>query len=69
MMKAEKLIERQDAKNRNAVESEFGEGKRKYGLNRIVAKLKETSESVIVLQFIMMNLEQKLRILIAVLPP
>ena len=42
MMKAEKLIERQDAKNRNAVESEFGEGKRKYGLNRIVAKLKET---------------------------
>jgi hypothetical protein len=34
MMKAEKLIERQDAKNRNAVEGKFDEGKRKYGLSR-----------------------------------
>ena len=65
MMKAERLIERQDAKNRNAVEGKFGEGKRKYGLDRIVAKLKETSESVIVLQFMVMNLEHKLRVLIA----
>lgn len=65
MVKAERLIERQDARNRNAVEGKFGEGKRKYGLSRIVAKLKETSESVIMLQFLVMNLEHKLRVLFA----
>lgn len=32
MKKAEKRIERQDARERNAVEGKFGEGKRKYGL-------------------------------------
>lgn len=63
MKKAEKCIERQDARDRNAVEGKFGEGKRKYGLNRIAAKLKETAESVIVLQFLVMNLEHKLRVL------
>jgi len=65
MLKAERLVERQDAKNRNAIEGKFGEGKRKYGLRRIVAKLKETSESVIMLQFLVMNLEHKLRVLFA----
>jgi hypothetical protein len=48
---------------RNAVEGGFGVGKRKYGLARIMAHLKETAESVIVLQFIVMNLEHRLRIL------
>ncbi len=45
--------------------AKFGEGKRKYGLNRIADKLKETSESVIMLQFLVMNLEHKLRVLFA----
>jgi IS5 family transposase len=63
MKKAEKRIERQDARNRNAIEGKFGEGKRKYGLNRIAAKLKETAESMIMLQFLVMNLEHKLRVL------
>lgn len=54
---------KQDAKERNAVEGKFGEGKRKYGLGRIMAKLKNTSETVIMLQFIIMNLEHKLRVL------
>lgn len=65
MKKAEKRIERQDAKERNAVEGKFGEGKRKYGLARIFAKLKETSECVIAMQFLVMNLEHKLRVLFA----
>ncbi|HWQ40746.1 MAG TPA: IS5 family transposase [Desulfosporosinus sp.] len=65
MVKAERLIERQDARDRNAVEGKFGEGKRKYGLSRIAAKLKDTSESVIMLQFLVMNLEHKLRVLFA----
>jgi len=61
--KAEKRIERQDARERNAVEGKFGEGKRKYGLARIFAKLKETSECMISMQFLVMNLEHKLRVL------
>ena len=63
MKKAEKRIERLDAQERNAVEAKFGEGKRKYGLSRICARLKETAESVISLQFLVMNLERKLRVL------
>lgn len=56
-------IEFQDMGERNAVESGFGVGKRKYGLARIMAHLKETAESVIVLQFMVMNLEHRLRVL------
>lgn len=63
LKKAEKKIERLDARERNAVEAKFGEGKRKYGLSRIYAKLKETAESVISLQFLVMNLDSKLRVL------
>ncbi|MED4901012.1 transposase, partial [Weizmannia sp. CD-2023] len=55
--------ERQDASERNAVESKFGEGKRKYGLGLIRARLQETSETVVALQFLIMNLERKLRVL------
>ena len=54
---------RQDSGNRNAIEAKFGEGKRKYGLGRIRARLAATSESVIALQFLVMNLERKLRVL------
>jgi hypothetical protein len=64
MKKAEKKIERQDARDRNAVESKFGEGKRKYSLGRIFSRLKGTAECVIVMQFLVMNLEHKLRVLL-----
>lgn len=36
----------------------------KYNLDRIFARLKETSECVIAMQFLMMNLEHKLRVLL-----
>ena len=58
-------LERQDARERNAVEGKFGEGKRRYGLARIMARLKETAESVICLQFLVMNLERRLRFLLS----
>jgi len=61
--KEQKRIERMDNRTRNAVEGKFGEGKRRYGLARIMAKLQETSESVIILQFLVMNLEHRLRLL------
>jgi IS5 family transposase len=63
MQKAEKALERLDARMRNAVEGKFGEGKRKYGLDRIYAKLKETAESMIAMHFLVMNLERQLRVL------
>ena len=65
MKKDEKRIERQDASERNAVEGKFGEGKRKYGLARIFAKLDDTAECMIAMQFLVMNLEHKLRVLFA----
>jgi IS5 family transposase len=59
----EKRTERQDMKDRNAVEGGFGVCKRRFGLARIMARLKETAESVISLQFLVMNLEHRLRLL------
>jgi IS5 family transposase len=63
--KKQRQLERFYEKIRNAIEGKFGEGKRCYGLDRIMARLKETSESVIMLQFLVMNLEQRLRVLLS----
>jgi hypothetical protein len=56
--------ERPDSAARNAVEGKFGEGKTGYGLDRIMARLKETSETVISIAFLCMNLNRKLRSLL-----
>jgi IS5 family transposase len=56
--------EYKDSGIRNAVEGKFGEGKIVYGLNRIKAKLKETSETIINLAFWVMNLNKRLRLLL-----
>jgi len=64
IQKEQKRLERQDSSERNAVEGKFGQAKRRYGLARIMARLKETAESVIYLQFLVMNLEHKLRVLL-----
>ncbi|AGL00745.1 IS5 family transposase [Desulfoscipio gibsoniae] len=64
LQKEQNRLERQDASERNAVEGKFGEAKRHYGLGRIMARLKETAESVICLQFLVMNLEHRLRVLL-----
>ncbi|MPL59358.1 hypothetical protein SDC9_04910 [bioreactor metagenome] len=63
LKKVEKTLERTDAKMRNAVEGKFGEGKRKYGFDRIYAKLKDTAECMISMQFFVMNLGRNLRVL------
>jgi transposase, IS5 family len=65
LLKAQRLAERHDAKVRNRIEAVFGEGKRHYGLGRIMVRLRETSETVIAMQFLVMNLERRLRILFA----
>jgi transposase, IS5 family len=51
-------IQRQDEAVRNAVEGRFGVAKRRYKLDRILTKLKGSSESLIALVFMVMNLEK-----------
>jgi hypothetical protein len=46
---------------RNRVEGKFGQGKRRFGLGRIMAKLAGTSTAQISLSFLVMNLEQALK--------
>jgi len=61
--RAQKKLERKDMSERNAVEGKFGEGKRVYGLGLIRTRLRQTSETVIALQLLVMNLEKRLRLL------
>jgi hypothetical protein len=60
-LKAQKLRERQDERDRIPVEGKFGNCKRKGTLGRVMAKLAHTSESVIHVGIIMLNLEKYLR--------
>ena len=60
-LKAQKRLERQDERDRIPVEGKFGNCKRKGTLGRVMAKLAHTSESVIHVGIIMLNLEKYLR--------
>jgi len=64
LTKEEKRQIREDSRVRNSVEGKFGQGKRRFGLSRIMAKLRETSESVIWINIIVMNLERRLAVLL-----
>ena len=55
------LEERMESGERSAVESAFGVGKRRYGLNLIMERLKETSEVAIHTCILTMNLWKRLR--------
>ena len=54
---------RQDVRLRNQIEGKFGEGKRKYGLDNIMAKSAPTSESWISAIFFVMNIARWERVL------
>jgi hypothetical protein len=60
-LKAKKQQQRQDELDRIPIEGKFGQGKRRFGLGRIMAKLAETSETVMAIIFIVMNLEKWLK--------
>ena len=63
-LKAEKKQQFQDERDRIPVEGKFGNCKRKGTLGRIMAKLAHTSESVIHVGIVMLNLEKRLRIVL-----
>ncbi len=58
---------RDDEKVRNAIEGKFGQGKRRFSLDRIMAKLAHTAETTIAIAFLVMNLELMLRLLLLLL--
>ena len=57
-LKQQKQQFRQDEIDRIAIEGKFGQGKRRFSLARIMAKLAGTSETVIMVAFMVMNLEK-----------
>ncbi len=59
--KKEQKQRKQDELDRIPVEGKFGNGKRRYGMDRIMAKLPDTSESTIGTIILVMNLEKILR--------
>lgn len=58
LVKEQKKLQYQDECDRIPVEGKFGQGKRRFSLSRIMAKLDTTSEVVITMSFIVMNLEK-----------
>lgn len=55
----------QDSCERVAIEGEFGVVKRRYGLDRIMCRLPDTSMTSIAMGFFAANIERKLRLLFA----
>lgn len=62
--KKQKKLEWLESGERGEIERNFGVGKRRYMLDRIVTKLKETSETSIHISVLYMNLRKKLRLLL-----
>jgi hypothetical protein len=58
LLKQEKVQHRQDEIDRIAIEGKFGQGKRRFSLARVMTKLAGTSEAVIMVSFMVMNLEK-----------
>ena len=59
--KEKKQEARSDERVRNAIEGKFGQGKRRFSLGLVMAKLPETSETVIAMNFLVMNLSTLLQ--------
>ena len=61
LYKEQKQQERLDAGERNAIEGKFGEAKRRYGLNRVMTRQADSSETTIAMIVLVMNLKKGLR--------
>jgi transposase, IS5 family len=53
---------RRDEIDRIPIEGKFGQGKRRFGLSKIMCKLAQTSETAIAITFLVMNLEKLLKV-------
>lgn len=51
----------EDERIRNWIEGKFGQGKQRFSLNRVMAKLKNASQTAIAITFLVMNLSTWLR--------
>ncbi|MEQ9236690.1 transposase, partial [Coleofasciculus sp. E2-BRE-01] len=51
----------EDERIRNTIEGKFGVSKRRFSLNRVMARLPHTSETAIAITFLVMNLSALLR--------
>jgi len=58
ILREQKQLARQDEIDRVPIEGKFGEGKRRFGLAKIMAKLAETSLTVIGMNLFVMNLHK-----------
>jgi transposase, IS5 family len=58
-----KALARQDEIDRIPIEGKFGQSKRRFGLDRVMTKLAITSQCVIAMTFLVINLEKGLRFL------
>ena len=58
-----KALARQDEIDRIPIEGKFGQSKRRFGLDRVMTKLAITSQCVIAITFLVINLEKGLRLL------
>ncbi len=56
-----KLLALEDERVRNAIEGKFGISKRRFSLNRVMAKLPHTSQTAIAITFLVMTLSALLR--------
>jgi hypothetical protein len=54
--KEKKKQAKKDEGIRNAIKGKFGQGKRRFSLARIMAKLDKTSQTAIAITFLVMNL-------------
>jgi hypothetical protein len=59
--KSMKQQAQRDERIRNEIEGKFGQGKRRFGLNKIMSKLSETAETEIAIAFLVMNLTTLLK--------
>jgi hypothetical protein len=57
----QKKQRQKEARIRNRIEGAFGDGKRRFGLGMVMAKLRETSESWIAMVIFVMNIAHWLR--------
>lgn len=53
---------REDEGIRNVVEGKFGQAKRRYSLSRVMARLAESSQTVVSIVFLVMNLDRLLAV-------